>query len=128
MTYTTTSNPIDELRSLVDIANSLVNQICAQAEADRRAFELAYKLGFEAGVDVGRARAERAEEQAASAEARAIEKYSSTRTYEELQALRYPTYTPEQLRLLRGRDRFPMADRLCVHCDGRGFIPGGPRE
>lgn len=119
----TITDPPDADRQLA--VAQLVERIDRQAEADRLAFEVAYKLGFETGVDVGRARAEYAEQQAASAEARAVEKYSRTRTYEELQLLRYPTYTAEQLRLLRGRDRFPMGDRLCVHCDGRGYLLGG---
>jgi hypothetical protein len=97
----------------------------AQAEKDRLAFEVAYRLGFETGVDVGRARAEREDQERDEALADAVKKYSRTRTYEELQILRYPTYTAEQLRLLRGRDRFPVGDRLCVHCDGRGYLPGG---
>lgn len=121
----TPSNAHAELAALVERAQQLVEQIAGQAEADRREFEVAYRLGFETGVDVGRARAEREEQERDEALAEAVAKYSRTRTAEELQVLRYPTYTSEQLRKLRGRDRFPMNDRLCVHCDGRGYMPGG---
>lgn len=111
--------------SLVAQVEIAAKRIQEQAEKDRLAFEVAYRLGFETGVDVGRARAEREEQERDEALAEAVAKYSRTRTAEELQILRYPTYTAEQLRLLRGRDRFPMNDRLCVHCDGRGYLPGG---
>ncbi len=121
----TITDPSDAGRSLVEQVEQVARRIHDQVEADRLAFEVAYRLGFETGVDVGRARAEREEQERDQALADAVAQYSRTRTVEELQVLRYPTYTAEQLRLLRGRDRFPMSDRLCVHCDGRGFLPGG---
>lgn len=120
---------IVRLRKLVVQAQALVEQMGDQAEARQQEFQLGYKLGFAAGADVGWGRAQLAQDQRDQAQAEAVKAFSRTRTletHEQIGQVRYPGYTPEQLRTLRAPYRmFMPMDRLCVHCDGHGVIFGG---
>ncbi|HZB28956.1 MAG TPA: hypothetical protein VE465_02200 [Streptosporangiaceae bacterium] len=87
-------------------AQALVDAITSQAERDednyRRGWNDAARLFFDAGVDVGRAQV--LNEQAGTAA-------PITPTHAELEALRYPHHTPEQLAELRraARERYGMS-------------------
>lgn len=121
--YSETST--DRLRELVEQAQAVIRAVAEQSAADQRSFEEGYRLGFQSGFEVGRIAAEKSEEERATNIAALIGKTTRTRTLEELNELRGWNYTREQMQKLRGRDRFPLSDRLCFHCDGRGYIPGG---
>lgn len=117
-----------ELAATVARAQKLVEQIAGQAEAEQREFNLGYQLGFAAGADVGERRALLLQEQQAAAQAQAVNAFSRTRTletHEQIGQVRYPGYTPAQLRVLRAPNRIIMpTDRPCIHCDGHGVIFG----
>lgn len=133
-----TNNPVRvtdrtvELRVLTDQAARLVGQIGDQAAREQRAYDAGYRAAaqlyravFDDGVDVGRAQAEHEMEQAWSAVAEKVRAMARVPTHAELQARRHPGHTADQIRKLTGRDRFPLSDRECPHCYGRGYFPGG---
>lgn len=89
------------LAHLVAEAQRLVAQISNQAAAADAAFRDAYRLGYTAGVEVGRQQLGNeilAEEARFSAHMSTI---TRMRAHADLEALRYPGYTREQLQKLR---------------------------
>lgn len=103
------AQPADRLQALVAQAAALVEQIGDQAERDRQSWNAGYREAmnfcrsvFDHGVDIGYAQAE---EDMARAWRPVAESVRNIPRLMELQARRYPGYTPERLAELRARAR-----------------------
>lgn len=116
-TTATVTHPHDNFRALVERAAALVAEIGDQAERDRESWNAGYReaMGFcramfDHGVDVGYAQAE---EDMARAWRPVAESVRNIPRLMELQARRYPGYTPERLAELRAaaRERFGLPSR-----------------
>lgn len=107
----------DTFRALVEKAAALVAEIGDQAERDRESWNAGYREAmalcramFDHGVDVGYAQAE---EDMARAWRPVAESVRNIPRLMELQARRYPGYTPERLAELRAaaRDKFGLPSK-----------------
>lgn len=116
-TATSVADTPDTFRALVEKAAALVAEIGDQAERDRESWNAGYReaMGFcrsmfDHGVDVGYDMAERDMERAWKPVAESVRNIPRLM---ELQARRYPGYTPERLAELRAaaRERFGLPSR-----------------
>jgi hypothetical protein len=92
-------------------------------EAD--AYREGYYAGHRSGWDIGYARANHEIDEAWRRVAQHVRDLAKMPTHDELQAKRYPGRTRDELQKLRGRDRYPLTDRVCSHCNGLGYFSGG---
>lgn len=102
------------LSVLVEQASVLASLIADQAEEVARAWREGYMAGFATGVETGEARERAAHERAAGVAWKAVREVApSGPSHAELEAIRYPGYTPERLRELReaARERLRLPDR-----------------
>lgn len=120
-----TSAAIEEMRRLVA-------DLDYWHKREESAFREAYAAGFAAGRDVGYAQAENDMERAWASVTARVRAVARLPKQDELTLRRYGYRDREELLKLRGRDRYPLTDRVCAHCDqscpycgGRGVIPGG---
>lgn len=118
----------DRLQALALAAAELLDDLDGQRAREAAEFQAGYDLGFATGRDVGYQQAENNMQRAWSALAKKIQGWASRKSFRELEQERYPDRTHKELLLLRGRDRYPLPDRQCMHCDGTGVIPGGVRD
>lgn len=116
-TTTSVTDSPDTLRGLLDQAAALVAEIGDQADRDRQSYRAGYREAmalcramFDHGVDVGYAQAE---EDMARAWRPVAESVRNIPRLMELQARRYPGYTPERLAELRAaaRDKFGLPSK-----------------
>lgn len=122
-----------ELARLTEQAARLVDEIGDQAARDeatyrrgwRRGWHDAARLFFEHGVDVGRAQADHEMQEAWSAIAERARASAKVPTQDELRERNHPDRTAGEIRKLMGRDKYPLPDRECPYCSGRGRFPGG---
>lgn len=113
-----TAAAIAEMRSLLDDLD-----YWHRRETD--AYRDGYYAGHRSGWEVGYARANHEIDEAWRRVAEHVRSIAKVPTFDELQAKRYPGRTRDELQRLRGRDRYPLSDRVCSHCDGKGYFSGG---
>lgn len=92
-------------------------------EAD--AYREGYYAGHRSGWDVGYAHANHEINEAWHRVAEHVRSLARVPTIEEQRQRQYPGHTADELRKLRGRDKYPLTDRECPYCYGRGIYPGG---
>lgn len=96
---------VEELQRLAVAAAELVDDLEGQRVREAAEFRAGHALGFAAGRDVGYGAAERDMAHEWRAVAEHVRRIASSPSLAELEARRYPGYTPERLAELRSAAR-----------------------
>lgn len=124
MVQTTTVRTVNTAAAIAEMRRLVADlDYWHRREAD--AYREGYAAGHRSGWDVGYAHANHQIDEAWHRVAVHVRSLASIPTHAEITAKRYPGSTREELQRLRGRDRYPLTDRVCAHCDGRGYFSGG---